>query len=61
MSSNTTSVPELEREKKEVLFEVAQEADDKTFDVDEENSNRVKCLQVSDRATNSGKAKNGTK
>jgi hypothetical protein len=62
VSFDPTSVPQFEREKKEMLFEVApQEADDKSVDADEEKSNCVKCLQVLDRATNSGKAKNGTK
>ena len=42
-----------------MLFEVApQEAGNKA---DEVKSNRVKYLQVQDRASNSGKAKNGTK
>jgi hypothetical protein len=45
-----------------MLFEVApQEVGNKTVDADEVKSNRVKYLQVQDRASNSGKAKNGTK
>ena len=62
MSFDLTSVPQLEREKKEMLFEfVPQEPDDKIVDADKENSDRVNCLQDFDRATNSGKVINGTK